>query len=523
MRAKWREPIQTDRLWPLWYGLAFLANCFGSGRWAVALAAWLAMVFMLRFVRTQRPLRGFLLGVPATALSFYVGWYGLVPWGGGAEFIVIALSVGVVGMLLMLFDRLLYPRLEGLAATLVFPCLIVSAEFLSSLASDAMGSFAVSGYSQFGNSALVQLASVTGIWGISFLLAWSASVFNLLWERGFDFRRALMPVGSCLAVLALVILGGGARLATSAPNGPPVRVAMIADAGPSGADLWPTSDFPGRYFAGRELSDAEWDALGERSRARQGRLLERSMREAGAGAKMVFWAEANGAVREEDEPSLIARGAALARSRQIYIGMSLFVLPRDIRRKLQNKIVLLGPDGKLLTEYHKAVPVPGFEKQHLRPGSGRIGIVDTAYGRIGLAICYDLDFPRMIAQAGPAGVDILIGPSNDWPAISRVHREIASFRAIEQGFSLVRPVGGGGASSAVDPYGRVLSYMDATPGRTGSTTALVSTRGVTTTYSRIGDVVGWGAILGFCLLLVAALRRRRRTPADAQLGARAMA
>jgi len=45
-----------DRLSYLWLAVAAALFLFAAGRWAIPLAAWLAPLFLLRFVRTQRPL-----------------------------------------------------------------------------------------------------------------------------------------------------------------------------------------------------------------------------------------------------------------------------------------------------------------------------------------------------------------------------------------------------------------------------------------------------------------------------------
>jgi apolipoprotein N-acyltransferase len=50
-----------DRLSYLWLMIAAALFLFVYGRWSVPLAAWLAPLFLLRFVRTQRPLTGFLI------------------------------------------------------------------------------------------------------------------------------------------------------------------------------------------------------------------------------------------------------------------------------------------------------------------------------------------------------------------------------------------------------------------------------------------------------------------------------
>src|ERR1700694_1554262 len=51
----------TDRLSYLWLAIAAALFVFAGFQWVIPLAAWLAPLFLLRFVRTQRPLPGFLL------------------------------------------------------------------------------------------------------------------------------------------------------------------------------------------------------------------------------------------------------------------------------------------------------------------------------------------------------------------------------------------------------------------------------------------------------------------------------
>ena len=57
--------------------------------------------------------------------------------------------------------------------------------------------------------------------------------------------------------------------------------------------------------------------------------------------------------------------------------------------------------------YHKAHPVPGIEAD-VKAGPYKLQWVDTPYGRIGAAICFDFNYPTFIRQAGKDGVDIML-------------------------------------------------------------------------------------------------------------------
>ncbi|MFW6201785.1 MAG: hypothetical protein ACOC8B_04355 [Gemmatimonadota bacterium] len=106
---------------------------------------------------------------------------------------------------------------------------------------------------------------------------------------------------------------------------------------------------------------------------------------------------------------------------------------------------------------------------------------------------------------GSRSADLLVGPSNDWPEVARTHMEMATFRAIEQGVSPVRPTTGG-SSVATDPYGRTLASMDDARSDERSGAALVPMRGIGTVYTRIGDLFARLSLVGLVGLVGAALR-----------------
>ena len=105
-----------------------------------------------------------------------------------------------------------------------------------------------------------------------------------------------------------------------------------------------------------------------------------------------------------------------------------------------------------------------------------------------------MDFPQHLKQA--AGVDILLVPSNDWEAIDPWHTHMARFRAIEQGFNMIRHTSNG-LSVGADYTGRVISEMDHYTNEEKILITHLPSKGITTLYSIIGDIFPI-----FCLLLL---------------------
>ena len=81
---------------------------------------------------------------------------------------------------------------------------------------------------------------------------------------------------------------------------------------------------------------------------------------------------------------------------------------------------------------------------------------------------------------------------------------MATFRAIENGFSPVRPISNG-FSITTDYYGRVSTYTDYFTSENPVMVAYVPTKGRSTIYSQVGDVFGWLCVAGLVARLDLAL------------------
>src|SRR5881275_1326195 len=80
-----------------------------------------------------------------------------------------------------------------------------------------------------------------------------------------------------------------------------------------------------------------------------------------------------------------------------------------------NTAAVIDADGKYLGKYRKNhIPhvAPGFwEKYYFRPGNLGYPVFDTAYGKVGVYICYDRHFPEGARELGLAGAEIVFNPS----------------------------------------------------------------------------------------------------------------
>jgi len=109
------------------------------------------------------------------------------------------------------------------------------------------------------------------------------------------------------------------------------------------------------------------------------------------------------------------------------------------------------------------------ESQTIEHGEEIAPIVETPYGKLGLAVCYDLRFPEIFRYMAREGAQIFTLPSAFTDITGRAHWEVlVRARAIENLAYVVAPGQGGyhangrqtyGNSMIVDPWGRVLDRL----------------------------------------------------------------
>lgn len=476
-----------------WLALGAGLQLFGFGRWMTPVTTWLVPIFLLHFTQQVPVLAGFLWVWFALAFAFGISMRGVVPITGLA-YLVLPVMWGLLNALPYVADKMLVPEIPGFAATLVFPLAWTTIEFLSARWSP-YGSWGATAYTQHGILPLMQLASVTGIWGIGFMIAWFAAVMSYAWELHFS-RDALQILLVYSVILGVIILFGSVRIALVTVH-KTVRVAGIG---------WPNGIIERDVFMRAvlpDLSASEREELNHGFVRIQDSFLSRSEHEARAGTKIIVWPEANLILFEEDEPAFVERACGIAHEHAVYMLIGMATLRQGKRYTFRNHAILINPTGEVVYDYTKITRVPGFEKKYSLPADKPMPFVDTEYGRITSAICFDMDFDGIVRQAGQGGADLMLVPASDWKDIMPLHQQMAEYRAIENGTALFRITRWGG-SGAVDPYGRRLAWMDDFAAQDNVMVAQVPINaGIRTVFARIGNIFGWLCTVGLvaCVLV----------------------
>jgi apolipoprotein N-acyltransferase len=322
--------------------------------------------------------------------------------------------------------------------------------------------WATLGYAQHENPLLLGLASVTGVYGLSFVSVLGAAA---LAEAATAWRAGRRPGPAVWAALGAVVAlhGAGWLLAREASRPAPrtVRIAVLQGNVDQGVKWSP------------ERAEEIWaDYVG---------LVRDAV---GQGAVLVVWPETSVPGLVERDPELRARLSALARETgsTMVLGAVGFELDPVTRDPLFfDSAFVLGPDGAFLTRYDKSHLVPfgeyvplrdllghflravarGIARDNVTPGPGPRALTLPAPGgpiRGGVPICYELLFPDLVRRMVDQGAGVLLGITNDaWYGKTGAPYQFLALTAVRSAETRVwtARAANTGVSAIIDSRGRV--------------------------------------------------------------------
>ena len=451
-----------------------------------------------------RARRAFLMGL-VTGLIYFAGtvyWTsGVMARFGGLPF---PLAAGIAGLLiayLALFPALFALGLHQLVARngrgwiWLAPAVWVASEY-GRLALFGGFPWVLLGYSQVTVLPIAQLASVTGVFGLSALLAASATA--VAWPVVTVGPRRWVAPAVVAGLVAGAAFWGHVRIAGSdlTAAGQALRVGIVQ----------------GNVDQGIKWDPARADEIFARYLRLTGQVADQ-------GARLVLWPESSTPFYfEYGAESQIVRELARRRGVQLLIGSDQWEQATPPR--IYNAAFLVNADGTTGGVYRKVHLVPFGEYVPLKallffakplveavsdfaPGT-EVNTLPVGSGRLSTAICYEVVYPGLIREGVQNGSALLTTITNDaWFGRSSApwqHFAMAAMRAVEQGRYLVRAANTG-ISGVVDPYGRVMFqgglFVE------GAWTADVRLIEAKTIYGQTGDWVVWASLLLTALALLA--------------------
>jgi len=507
---------------------ALLALSFPN--YNLPLLAWISVGLLVVASAGSRPgvspLYGFLHGVIFYPVSLpwidvVMRQYGNVdPWSSAGILLLIGIAGGLICSVFS-FGVALASRKSSALACLLAPFLWVALEFARTHLPIIGFPWNLTGYAASGNLAFLELTPVTGIYGLSFLVAAYGSLlaYAILTKRRRVWKAALLSAG----VLMVIAAFGGYLVPTATAD----HVAHLVQTN------FPQSEhYPDNWLAlhAQELNQLEAISIDAAKRS----------------PGLIVWPEVPAPFSLADL-AFAQRAVEIARdSRSDFLVGVVDWKFTPGQSYATNSAVLLDPAGQRSFTYDKIHLVPFGEYVPLRkwitfagrltadisdftagseyrvgqlPDSSPFGtLASTKDGKFGVFICYEAIFPDEVREFTSHGAQLLINISNDgWFGRSSApaqHLMMARVRAVESRRWLLRDTNNGYTVS-IDPYGRIVASMP-TDIR-GELDAPYAFRSGLTPFARFGPWFAWLAVaFSAALLGVATSRAGKNRPTASQ-------
>ena len=392
----------------------------------------------------------------------------------------------------------------GTRAWVASPFLFVACEFLREHVLFGFP-WCLLGYSQVDFPEFIQIASITAVHGVSFVLVTASA----------GIAQALAPTSQRrlgLTIPALLVSGtlayGHAQIQSPLPATASVTVGLVQASIPQ---------------------DQKWEPLLLQSNIDRHIALSRAAVQ--RGATLLVWPESAIGYELDLHDDVKRRIAEFLRGGTAWLLTGNDDRERDEAGAMRSYVgaKLISPEGEIVMRYRKMRLVPFGEYLPLASILGRLPVrrlvesvsdftpgetatVGDAWGtKIGAFICYEAIFPSLVRRFPAAGAEILVNVTNDgWYGTSAApyqHYAMARFRAVENRRYLVRAANTG-ISAIVDPFGREVTRSELME----RTVLVGEVRPVvgTTFYVRHGDVFAWSVVLASVILSLAAAALARR-------------
>ena len=417
--------------------------------------SWFGFVPLFFTLKNKSKLKAFFL-------SYFTGiifWFGIIYW---------LVHVTLAGLIVLVLYLALYFGLFGLVVKsyelrvksyelLFIPSAWVLLEYLRSHLFTGFP-WALLGYSQYLNLPIIQIADITGVWGVSFLVM----MINVLIYRVISYRlgvRSRKREFILPFLFFFLCLGYGFYKLSATPNSElrtPIKISVIQ---------------------GNIPQELKWDISSKDFIIDEYLRLSRAALQDELG--LIIWPEAALPVVLEEEPLYYEKVVGFIKG--IHTPLLLGAVTKS-NNLYYNSALLVSSEGELLNRYNKLHLVPlgeyiplrkifGFLETAVPIGDftrGREYTVFTLPTRFSVLICFEDLFPEISRGFVKRGADFLINITNDawFQKTSSPYQHLAAsvLRAVENRAFLVRSANTG-ISGFIAPSGKIISLVQDKMGR----------------------------------------------------------
>jgi apolipoprotein N-acyltransferase len=364
----------------------------------------------------------------------------------------------------VLLYRRLMARGHCIGAAFAVPILWVVADFVIARLSPH-GTFGNVAYTQANALPVIQIAAVTGIWGVEFGVLLLPATIAAITARGVS--RALRLATALITLICVASALGYGLTRLRIPATKTVRVGLVSLERPERPSV----------------DTAEGRAL-------VARYVDAVDRLAAAGARLIVLPETSVASTSESIPAFVDA----AQRHDVLLGVGVAVTSDQGAR---NAVLTFGPDASPSATYTKHHLIPGLEDQYT---PGRDYVTIDGGTRTGLAICKDLDFQDIGRAYAGLNTQLLLVPAWDFDVDGWLHSRMAILRGVEGGVAIARAARRGRLTLS-DDRGRIVAEASA-EARDAELVGDLPIHDTRTRYAQWGDWFAWLNVAGLLVLIV---------------------
>lgn len=388
--------------------------------------------------------------------SFLAGVATLVPA------IIFTIALPLIFALIMPITRRTVIKSRSWYSVFAFPVFFTTFELLL-IKFSADGTAGSIAYSQSNFLPLIQIASVTGILGITFLVTFIPSVIAVGWHYRKEKNTFRYLTMISAIIIVSVFLFGIIRINNSSEKNTITMGLAVLD-----EKLHNVTAHP----------EFTKEKLLAKSYAMQ--VSNFAVR----GAQLVVLPERAININKETASDIINILSNTAKQNHVFIITGYTNFRNDPER---NSALVINAEGNVVVDYNKVHLIKGLESE-FTPGS-EPGLFTLNEIQAGTAICKDLDFPDYIKRYGKSKINFLCIPAWDFVKDDWLHSRMSILRGVENGFAEVRSARLGRLTIS-DCYGRVTYEAISSNGKEAALLGKVSFEKRDTIYTRLGDWFG---------------------------------
>ncbi len=391
--------------------------------------------------------------------------------------ILFTVLLPLIFALIILVARKIVLKSQHWFSVFAYPVLFTAFEYILFIFSPD-GTAASIGYTQSNYLFLIQIASLTGILGVSFLISFIPSSIAL----AYYFRRSRKTTFTL--VFLLILLLGDSIIYSLIRLGKPTEgkkliVGMVA------------------------LDEGSYKGIYQNDPAVKLKVTELYLQEvsklADQGAEIIMLPEKVIFAKDSTIKDILNKFKDLAVTRHIQIIIGGY---NEQNGSSYNNAWVISNTGKLLADYQKVNLFEGEVLDGCKPGN-RMAIFRPDAFNEGVVICKDMDFQQFILGYSKQSPAILWVPAWDFVVDGYLHSRMAMMRSVEGGFSLIRNARQGRLTIS-DWRGKVLYEANSENGSYTVLTGKISVAPHPTLYARAGDwfgTINLFAAIGFIIFL----------------------